>query len=42
MPQVGSRHYSYTPKGQMAARKAKKTGKKIVNRMPKKKRSMLS
>jgi len=43
MPQVGSRHYSYTPKGQMAAKKAaKKTGKKIVNRMPKKKKSMLA
>ena len=36
MPIVGSKHYSYTPKGKAAARKeAKRTGKPMMKGMKK-------
>jgi|TARA_B100002019_G_scaffold139326_2_gene120020 hypothetical protein len=38
MPQVGSKHYSYTKKGMAAAKKeAKATGKTVTNKYKKKK-----
>jgi len=37
MPTVGSKHYSYTPKGKAAARKeAKRTGKPMMDKKGKK------
>ena len=37
MPKVGKKHYSYTPAGMAAAKKAAaKTGKKVQNKKPKK------
>ena len=39
MPIVGKKHYQYTKRGIAAARKqAKKTGKKVVYKRPKKKK----
>jgi hypothetical protein len=38
MPKVGKRHFSYTKKGKAAAKAhAKRTGKKITKKSPKKK-----
>lgn len=38
MPKVGSKHFSYTPKGIAAAKKeAEKTGKPLQNKKSKKK-----
>ena len=37
MPKVGNKHYSYTPKGRMAAKKeAKRTGKPVTHGKKKK------
>jgi len=37
MPKVGSKHYSYTPKGKAQAKAAaKRTGKPVKNAKPKK------
>jgi hypothetical protein len=39
MPQVGSRHFSYSPKGKEAAQRyAKRTGKRIIKKNPVKKK----
>lgn len=39
MPKVGSKHFSYSPKGKAAAKKeAKKTGQKMMMNMQKGKR----
>jgi len=42
MPQVGNKHFSYTPKGQMAAKKASMATGKPVKNKKKKKKSMMS
>lgn len=37
MPKVGQKHFSYSKKGIMAAKaEAKRTGKKVENKKPKK------
>jgi hypothetical protein len=39
MPKVGTKHYSYTKSGRAAAKKeAKRTGKSVTARKPKKKK----
>ncbi len=43
MPQVGDRHYAYTPGGMDAAKKeAIRTGKKVTSKKPAKKRGIAS
>jgi len=38
MPKVGKKHYAYTPKGRMAAKRAaKRTGRKVTNTRRKRK-----
>lgn len=42
MPQVGNKHFSYTKKGQMAAKKASVSSGMPVKNKKKKKKSMMS
>tara|TARA_R100001082_G_scaffold30946_2_gene15617 strand:+ start:2747 stop:2878 length:132 start_codon:yes stop_codon:yes gene_type:complete len=43
MPKVGRRHFAYTSKGRKDAEEyAKKTGKKVTNRKPKRKKKMVA
>jgi hypothetical protein len=40
MPQVGSKHFAYTPKGQAAAKAAsKRMGKPVMNKAKRRRRS---